>query len=221
MAGELSGDTQIFDDVLSGKDVHRQTASIIFQKEPAEVTKLERQDAKEFTFAPIFGGMGMAYAPHIRAYFQKFFEIYAGVKNWHDHLQNEAVRTGKVRTFTGREYAFPYAKRNKWGSVSQSTQIKNWPVQGTATGDVVPCAFIALSRAMRKAGLQSLPINTVHDSIVVDVYPGEEDACIDLMRKIMSNVNQEVERRYNYVMRMPLAIEMKLGDNWLDGKEFK
>lgn len=163
----------------------------------------------------------MSYAPHIRAYFQKFFDIYTGLKEYHNKLKTEAVTTGKIRIFTGREYAFPYARRNKWGSVSQSTQIVNYPVQGCATGDIVPCAFIALCRAMRKAGFKSVPINTVHDSIVVDVFPGEEDAVISVMRDVMTNVHTEIARRYGYVMRMPLAIEMKLGDNWLEGREFK
>lgn len=163
----------------------------------------------------------MSYAPHIRAYFQKFFDIYPGLKAYHEELKNTAVRYGKIRIFTGREYAFPYAKRNKWGSVSQSTQIVNYPVQGCATGDIVPCAFITLSKAMREQSFKSVPINTVHDSIVVDVYPGEEDMCIRLMRDVMSNIHLEIQRRYDYTMRMPLAIEMKLGDNWLEGKEFK
>lgn len=53
VAGELSGDEQIFADVLSGKDVHKQTASIIFQKSMDTIHKRERQEAKPYTFAPI------------------------------------------------------------------------------------------------------------------------------------------------------------------------
>ena len=58
VAGELSRDSQIIEDIRNGKDVHKQTASIINQCDVEEVTKDMRQAAKAYTFAPLYGGMG-------------------------------------------------------------------------------------------------------------------------------------------------------------------
>lgn len=218
VAGELSGDPQIFEDVLTGKDIHKQTASIIFTKPTSEVTKDERQDAKPFTFAPIYGGKGMSYAPHIRRYFDKFFDVYEGMRSWHKKLLNTAVSTNIIRIPSGREYAFPNARRNPWGGVTGQTQIVNYPVQGFATGDIVPCAVIAIWKRFRKDGLKSVLINTVHDSVVADVFPGEEEQVKQIFVEEMPNVHRELQRRYSYTMKMPLATEIKIGPNWMTGK---
>ena len=59
------------------------------------------------------------------------------------------------------------------GGSSYSTQIKNYPVQGFATADIVPIACINAYKMMKYSNVKSLLINTVHDSIVVDVHPDE------------------------------------------------
>ena len=59
---------------------------------------------------------------------------------------------------------------------------------------------------------------TVHDSIVVDVYPGEEEQIKDILVEAMKHVDQELNIRYNYRFIMPLDIEIKSGPNWLEGK---
>ncbi len=77
-AGELSRDPQIIADIENKKDVHSQTASIINRIDKDTVTKDQRQAAKAFTFAPLYGGMGAGEEPHIQAYFKEFMTIYKG-----------------------------------------------------------------------------------------------------------------------------------------------
>ena len=67
--------------------------------------------------------------------------------------------------------------------------------------------------------MKSVICNTVHDSIVMDVYPGEEQQCIEVMSKSMLCIPQESERRYNIRYNMPVGIELKMGKNWLDLEE--
>ena len=58
--------------------------------------------------------------------------------------------------------------------------------------------------------------HAVHDSIVVDVHPDEKDICIKLMTEAMMSLPEETIRRYNVAYDMPVGIELKIGDNWLD-----
>ena len=216
VAGELSGDAQIKADVESKFDVHSYTASILNNTAMALVTKGQRQDAKSDTFKPLYGGT--TGTPSQQAYYKAFAEKYAGVTEWHQRLLREAVSYHVITIPSGRQYAFPYAKRMPWGGVTNATQIKNYPVQGLATADIVPCAVIRIWHALRSAKLKSILINTVHDSVVLDIYPGELETVARLTHDCMVNVKDEMLRRYNYHMQLALEAELKVGPNWLDNE---
>ena len=69
---------------------------------------------------------------------------------------------------------------------------------------------------MRNNNMKSLLINQVHDSLVVDCYPGEEKRMLTIMRDAMLGVIPELSERFQYEFSVPLAIEIKQGPNWLD-----
>lgn len=216
VAGELSRDPQIIEDILSGKDVHKQTASIINQCEVSDVTKDMRQGAKAYTFAPLYGGIGASEPPHVQAYFREYFNIYQGLARWHQSLMDGVLKTGVVRIPSGREFAFPGAKRLRSGRITNATAVVNYPVQSFATADIVPLACIRALRKMRDDGLRSKLVLTVHDSIVVDVHPDEVMAVRDILKWAMTGVAEEVESRFGYRMALPLNIEINVGSNWLE-----
>ena len=105
-----------------------------------------------------------------------------------------------------------------WGGSSYSTQIKNYPVQGFATADIVPLACINIQKLFDKHQLKSILINTVHDSVVGDVHPDEEDIAINFMRKGSSEVIKSLKEIYGINFNIPLDTEVKIGYNWLDLK---
>jgi DNA polymerase I len=209
-AGHLSGDQQIIDDVVNGVDVHTNTANAL----TTAGQPTNRQGAKAHTFKPLYGGT--TGTPAEIAYYQWFAERYAETTRWHARLQEEAIKFKLITLPTGRQYAFPDVQRMPWGGSSHATQIKNYPVQGFATGDLVPCSAILLAWLMQMHGVKSLYINTVHDSHVVDVYPGEEEQMIDIMKAAMTGVMGAVRERYGIVMTVPVEVEIKIGPNWLN-----
>ena len=216
VAGELSRDPQIIADITNGKDIHKQTASIIRQKPESEVTKEERQSAKSTTFSPLYGGMGANEAPHVQKYFQEFFQIYKGLAEYHKVLMDGVLKDGIVRIPSGREYIWPSAKRLRNGRITNATQVVNYPVQGFATGDIVPLACIRAVRAFRERQLQSKLILTVHDSIVVDVCPGEVTQVAEALSWAMKGVKEEILTRFGYEFILPLDIEIEAGKNWME-----
>ena len=92
-------------------------------------------------------------------------------------------------------------------------------MQGFSTGDIVPLACIRALRLFRKADLRSKLILTVHDSIVIDCYPGELDQIKKILVEAMQNVTEEIKSRYNYDFCIPLPIEISQGKNWLEQDE--
>ena len=205
VAGFLASDQQAYDDVRDGTDVHNYTASVI---------GCTRQEAKAHTFKPLYGGTTGTEAQ--QRYYRAFKEKYGGVSAWHEDLQREAVEKRVVTLPSGRQYAFPDARWTKYGTATHRTNICNYPVQGFATADLLPAALVRLDKLFQEKKLQSVICNTVHDSIVLDCHPDEFDICIKLMREAMLSLPEETERRYGVTYDMPVEIEIKSGDNWLD-----
>ena len=208
VAGFLSKDNQVYDDVKKGTDVHSYTASII---------GCSRQEAKAHTFKPLYGGVSGTQSQ--QAYYRRFKEKYEQVSEWHKELEKQAVTTKIIKLPSGREYCFPDARWTEWGTATNRTAICNYPVQGFATADLLPIALVELDRQMRELKMQSVICNTVHDSIVLDVHPDEKQQCIDVLSKAMLCLPSETKRRYGIEYDMPVGIELKIGKNWLDLSE--
>lgn len=205
VAGFLANDPQVYYDVEKKVDVHTVTAQII---------GCSRQDAKAHTFKPLYGGTtGTA---DQQRYYRAFKEKYAGVADWHDKLQCDAVEKGFITLPSGRQYAFPGTTWTEWGTATNRTSICNYPVQGFATGDLLPIALVKLHKSMKSKDLKSVICNTVHDSIVLDVFPGEEDTCTTLVVEAMMSLPEECRMRYGVEYDMPISVECKMGSNWLD-----
>ena len=205
VAAFLSQDEQAIEDVNNNVDVHSYTA---------EVIGVSRQDAKAHTFKPLYGGTTGTEAE--RRYYTTFLEKYSGIAEWQQRLCNEALVRKKITLPSGREYMFPNVRKYPNGGYSNSTQIKNYPVQGFATADLLPVALVVLSKKIKKNGLKSLICNTVHDSIVMDVHPDEEEISIRLMKEAMLSLKDECSLRFGVDYNIPVGIELKIGSNWSD-----
>ena len=139
-------------------------------------------------------------------------------------MQDEAVNTKKVVLPSGREYSFPYAKYTSRGTAVGATSIKNYPVQGFATADLLPLALIRLHKslkAMVRPEAKSKIINTVHDSIVMDVHPDEKEQMVYLMKESMLCIPKECSEKFGIDFDMPIDIELKIGQDWLNLEEIK
>ena len=214
VAAQLSGDEVMKKDILDGSDVHKYTASIIFDKDEKDVTKDERTMAKAHTFKPLYGGTHGT--PNEMAYYRDFMDKYPRLAKWHEDLQAEAITEGSVTLYTGQQFAFPGTERLASGAASNAPAIKNYPVQGLAGGCIMPLALIRLQSAFSKKGIKSLIINTVHDSVVIDVYPGEEDVVSKLAHRAMSDVTSTFESYYDVKWDVPFGVDLEMGYNWLE-----
>ena len=212
-AGYLSGCTIVRGDIDNGVDVHSYTRDTInaYDNEP----DITRQDAKSDTFKPLYGGMSGS--PRQVNYYKSFLAKYSGVTAWHEKLKTEALTTKRVVLPSGREYAFPGAQRLQGGYVKGTTQIVNWPVQGFATGDLVPLGVLSVYRKMKaRTDLKSVMMITVHDDLEIDVYPGEEEEVTKIITEGLLDLNAMCMEFYNLDFKYPLEVEVSIGPNLLD-----
>jgi DNA polymerase I-like protein with 3'-5' exonuclease and polymerase domains len=164
------------------------------------------------TFGPLYG-------KHTE-WTKQFYALFPGIAEWHKRLMDEAVTTKEIRTPSGRIYAFPdtqrYMKRDGTISVSGHTQIKNYPVQGFATGDIVLLVMIDIYKYLRKHNANSRVILQVHDSATSDAHPDEIDLVVAAYRYAFDNVYAHDKERFGIDINVPLAFDLTIGDNWLE-----
>ena len=209
-AAYLSQDGVAIEEVSTGFDVHAYTAKVI--SDAGQPT--DRQTAKAHTFAPLYGATGFGRTSAEAAYYEHFTKKYRGVREWHTRLAEEALTTQKITTPSGREFAFPNVVRKATGRVSHFTQIKNYPVQSFATADIVPITLIYIEGLLKN--MKSCIVNTVHDSIVIDVHPDEEARVISLIDHTNEALPELLNAQWGIQFNVPLLLEAKIGPNWLD-----
>ena len=132
-------------------------------------------------------------------------------------MAKEAVTTGKITTPSGRQFSFPDVVRYPSGKVSHFTQIKNYPVQSFATADIVPLVLMDIHDKL--SVLNSCIVNTVHDSIVIDVHPDEIQKVIYIIKQVNSYIDSLIQSEFKIEINVPLLLEAKIGNNWLDTKD--
>ena len=215
VAAFLSQDKTAIDEVTTGFDVHSYTAKVISDAGQP----ISRQEAKSHTFAPLYGASGFGRTEAEAAYYKQFTTKYSGIGNWHKALAKEALNTGKITTPSGREFAFPDVERRRYGGVTYFTQIKNYPVQSFATADIVPISLIYIDKLLGVNQMHSCIVNTVHDSIVIDVHPDEKDKVLKVINRTNEMLTALVNKKWNIDFNVPLLLEAKIGPNWLDTKD--
>ena len=211
-AAFLSQDKIAMKEIEDGFDVHSYTASVI--SDAGEETS--RQEAKAHTFAPLYGATGFGRSAAQATYYKHFTDKYKEINLWHSRLAKEAIGSKKITIPSGREFSFPDVVRRGNGSVTSFTQIKNYPVQSFATADIVP--LIMLEIDARLDNMQSCIVNTVHDSIVIDVHPNESSQVHEVIESVNREMKHIIDRQYQIDFNVPLLLESKIGNNWLDTK---
>ena len=213
VAAFLSQDRTAMEEIENGFDVHAYTAKVI--TEAGQETS--RQNAKMHTFAPLYGATGYGRTPAEARYYEHFIEKYKGIARWHKELATEVLTFKKITTPSGRQFSFPDVKRRRNGTITNFTAVKNYPVQSFATADIVPVVLLEIESRLK--GMQSLLVNSVHDSVVIDIHPEEKDKVVSVIDDINVNLKSIVDDKFSINFNVPLLLEAKIGVNWLEQQE--
>jgi len=92
-------------------------------------------------------------------------------------------------------------------------------VQSFATADIVPICLIYIDKMLEANKMQSCIVNTVHDSVVLDIHPDETDKVLKIIDRTNDRLISIVNKKWNIDFNIPLLLEAKIGPNWLDTKD--
>ena len=131
------------------------------------------------------------------------------------------IATGRAFAFTEQEAPQWLQKRGEHTSF-QPTQIKNYPSQGFATGDIVPLCVGELYYALKadeQLRHKALLINTVHDSVLLDVHVDVLDKAVDTVERVFRSAPQLLKKHFDIDFHMPLNVSSSVGYNWGEMEE--
>ncbi len=216
LLAHMSQDEVLLDAFKSGQDVHTRTAAEVFKVDPAFVTSDMRRSAKAVNFGIVYGQTPFGLAQTLcidrkeaELYIRRYFERYAGVREFIDWTIAEVRKTGVAKTLLGRRRPIPdmQSRNPSARSFAERTAV-NTPLQGTAA-DLIKLAMIRLAELMTKEKMQSRMLLQVHDELVFETPPEERERLREMVKREMEGV---------YELSVPLVVEVGVGSNWRDAK---
>ena len=212
----MAQDTAMIDAFNSGTDIHRVTASQVFDVPEELVTPLMRSRAKAVNFGIVYGigahslsqDIGVSYA-EAKRYIDSYLAHYAGVAKFMDRMIEAAKERGYAETLFGRRRPLPELKASNAATRAFGERVaRNMPIQGTAA-DIIKIAMVRVHRRLRDEGLRSRLILQVHDELIVEAPQEEAEHAARLLR-------EEMEAAADLSVR--LAAEVNVGRTWYDAK---
>lgn len=201
-AVDMARDNAGIADIVAGVDIHSFTA---------EVMGVGRQNAKKYTFKPLYGGNSGS--PKEKAYYKAFREKYKTLYNAQNGWVLEVVKTKELRTPSGLIYYFPDTEVSKSGYITNTPSIFNYPVQGFATADIIPLTLVLIWYMLE--GMETRIVNTIHDSVICEIHPDEVDKYEQIIKKAFcQDIYWLLKKLYNYDFITPIGVEGKIGAHW-------
>ena len=212
----MSGDEQLIEAYRMDADIHRITASRVFHTPFEEVTDLQRRNAKAVNFGIVYGisSFGLSQDLSISRkeaseYIEEYFKTYPGVKAFLDREVASAKEKGYSVTLFERRRPVPELKSSNFMQRSFGERVAmNAPIQGTAA-DIIKIAMIRVWRRLAKENLKSRLILQIHDELLIETAPGEEEEVARLLTEEMKAAAS---------LSVTLETDLHTGTDWYEAK---
>jgi len=208
----LSEDKLLIDAFKSGQDFHSITAARVFGVDPGAVSVEMRAKIKAMNYGLAYGlsafglGQQLRIDPgEARGLMDEYFETFGGIRDYLGGVVDEARKSGFTETIMGRRRYLPdLTSDNRQRREMAERMALNAPIQGSAA-DLIKVAMLDVERAILEAGLRSRMLLQVHDELVFEVAPGEQQALTELVRKGMGSAAD---------LTVPLDVSVGTGRSW-------
>lgn len=210
LAAVLADDKELIQMFNNGADIHTATAAQVYNRQPDEVTKQMRRDAKVINFGVLYGmsphglsaatGMDFTAARH---FIDKYFELRKPLLDYMNNLKELARTEGYVETMFGRRRPTPDVHSSNF-IVRQAAEraALNMPIQGTEA-DLMKLAMVKLDEKLK--GTKAKQLLQIHDSILVECPESDGEKIAALLKSVMENI---------YKLPVDITVDTSIGKNW-------
>lgn len=238
---EISGCEALQKDIRDGVDIHARSASQVLGIPIETVSKIQRRQAKSINFGLIYGagpeklaetsGLTVADA---KKFIENFYRMYPGVRKFHDKLKkirndftdNSSIILGHSRgpfsidSITGRLYTITKKKNDRGEEYFPLTEMKNYPIQGYSTGDLVPIVanhvLVMISKAIEKHLLEpAYFVATVHDDFTLELSDCEDVyAVLQIIEHVFQNLHVIMKELFDFDIKVQYNYDVKIGTDF-------
>ena len=210
----MSGDEAMLEAFRRGEDIHRDTASRVYDVMPAFVTPEQRSKCKMVNFGIIYGISAFGLSQRLKVprkeaaeLIETYFRLYPRVKEYMAKAIAQARERGYAETVLGRRRTLrDINSRNATARQSAERDAINTPIQGSAA-DLIKIAMVKIDRALKAENLRTKMVLQIHDELVFDCPRDEAGRVKEIVRREMSAA---------YDFGVPLEVGVGEGANWLE-----
>ncbi len=209
----VTEDQGFIDAFNSGADLHKVTASQVFNVSLDQVTKEQRDFAKRLNFGVVYGigaqrfammtGLSVTEAEEI---LRRYFSTYRALDAWLREAARRALRERTARTLSNRLARFNFDPEDRQAASLVQRNGKNMPIQGSSA-DILKRALRLLHDKLRDTSARI--VNIVHDEIVVETDAQDAEEIAKIVEETMCAAGAE------YVTRVPVKVETEIADEWV------
>lgn len=210
----LSGDKTMIDGFIGGEDIHRITASQVFNMPMHMVTPLMRSRAKAVNFGIVYGIGAFSLAKDIGvsrkeadSYIKGYLHHYEGIRRYLEKVVSDARDCGYVETmFKRRRYLPELTASNKMLQAFGERVAKNAPVQGSAA-DIIKIAMVKVANRLKNEQLKGRLIMQVHDELIIECPVQEKEQIEKILKEEMEGACE---------LTAPLTADVNTGKTWFE-----
>ncbi|MFA7533668.1 MAG: DNA polymerase I [Tissierellaceae bacterium] len=212
----ISKDPKLIDAFIHNEDIHRKTASEVFNVSMEEVSSHMRSSAKAVNFGIIYGisDYGLSRDLNItrkeaKIYIDKYLKNYEKVKDYMEDIVNIGKEQGYVETILHRRRYVPELQARNFNIKSFGERIAmNTPIQGSAA-DIIKMAMVKVFWELKKRNLKSRLILQIHDELIIEAPINESEEVKKILKDVMEN---------SIKLDIPLLVDLEVGDSWYETK---
>ena len=212
----VSGEPKLREAFARGEDIHTATAAEVLGKDPATLTKDERNVAKMVNFGIIYGISAFGLSENLeipreeaQAYIEAYLARFPLVQDFIQRTIERSEREGYATSLFGRRRPVPELKASNRQTRSLGERLAvNFVMQGTAA-DIIKKAMVSIHRRLRVEGRAARLVLQVHDELLFEVPDVELSAVKELVREEMCGA---------YALDPPLAVDIGVGEDWNEAK---
>jgi DNA polymerase-1 len=210
----LSGEENMIKAFKNNEDIHKSTASKVFNVPLEEVTREQRSHAKTVNFGIIYGvsAFGLSNQTSLSrsesaALIEAYYQTYPRLKSYINEQVEFAREHGYVQTILGRRrYLKDINSQNAIVRGGAERNAVNAPIQGSAA-DIIKIAMINIHQKLIAGNYKTKMLLQVHDELVFDVHNSE-------LEKIKPMIKHEMENAFK--LDVPLDVDLGAGRDWLE-----
>ena len=209
----------------SGVDLHSYSAGLTFNKDPKDVTKLERQIAKEVSFLTVYGGTAYTLAskrniPEERAeeIINSWLRAFPGVGRYMNTIDEYINQFAYAKTIFGRYRHLPNV-RSPFKNVRREAfrQGLNFTIQSAAS-DILLCGMLGVIEKLK--GMKAKVVATVHDSIELIAPKNETKKVVEIVKDELENYHY-LKENFHINLKVPLGVDVEVGSSFGNGVEYE